>query len=518
MMNGYSYNIGISFSDVARANAGRVALKYPGGSTVTFSQLEALSNKIAHFLQAKGLKKNEVVAIFNNKSPEAYAAMLACLKTGIIYTNLDPNSPYQRIKKIIERCKPSIILHDIILPDVAAHIVSELGIDLIETGPSFVTAVEAYAADLPAAVNDITGSDPAYIMFTSGSTGFPKGAVITHGNLLNFIEWGRTTFNVASDDIFTNANPIYFDNSVFDFYVSLFSGAQLVPLTADITKDPFTLIREVEAAHCNTWFSVPSLLVYLLTTKALSASKLPGMKRFIFGGEGFPKPKLKKLYELFNGQATLYNVYGPTECTCICSSYVISEKDFEDMNVLAPLGFLAPNFSYVLLDHGEVSANKGELCLKGPNVGAGYYNDADRTAGAFIQNPANNNYNEIVYRTGDLVEVDMNGHLHFKGRADNQVKHMGYRIELEEIESVLNTLDHVDEAAVIYEKLGDGLGQIISFVSSPVITDEASIMMQLKNMLPDYMLPKKMFIMTELPKNQNGKIDRVALKEKRKAL
>lgn len=514
-MSGYIYNIGIAFSGMAAAKAGATALKYPGGKTVSYAALESLSNKIAYYLLAKGVKKGDVVAMFNNKSPIAYSCMLACLKTGAIYTNLDTTSPYQRIKKIIERCRPVQVFYDTMLPEVAESMATEQW-ETTCFDDAFEKAVDLYSDALPAEVNAVTGTDGAYIMFTSGSTGFPKGAVVTHANLLNFIEWGKAEFNVQPTDVFTNVNPIYFDNSVFDFYVSLFSGAQLVPFTADITKDPFILVQEVEKAQCNSWFSVPSLLVYLLTTKALSAGKLPDMQRFIFGGEGFPKPKLRKLYSLFNGQATLYNVYGPTECTCICSSYVVNEGDFEDMNVLAPLGFLAPNFDYVLLD--KTGDSFGELGLKGPNVCAGYYNDAERTAKSFIQNPENGNFNETIYRTGDLVEVDDKGHLHFRGRSDNQVKHMGYRIELEEIESVLNTLEHVNEAAVIYEKLGDGLGQIVSFVSSPVITDEAGIMNELKNMLPDYMWPKKMFILDELPKNQNGKIDRVALKEKRKAL
>jgi D-alanine--poly(phosphoribitol) ligase subunit 1 len=512
-MNRYTYNIGSLFPQVADAYANKVALKYPGGREVSFSELETLSNKIAHWLAEKGLKKNDVIAIFNNKSPLAYATMLASLKLGVVYTNLDTTSPYQRIKKIVERCKPILILYDVVLPEVADGLSGELQYKLTAFDEQFEAAIDTKSDKLPATVPSVTGSDPAYIMFTSGSTGFPKGAVITHSNLLNFISWGQAEFDVQPTDVFTNVNPIYFDNSVFDFYVSIFSGAQLVPFTSDITKDPFLLVKELESTGCNSWFSVPSLLVYLLTTKALSAGKLPAMKRFIFGGEGFPKPKLKKLFELFNNQATLFNVYGPTECTCICSSYVVTENDFSDMNNLAPLGFLAPNFDYVLLN--EKGPGFGELGLKGPNVGAGYYNDPERTSASFIQNPHNTDYNEVIYKTGDLVQVDEKGHLHFKGRADNQIKHMGYRIELEEIESILSTLKYVDETAVIYEKLGEGLGQIVAFVSVSGNEEVAEVMGELKGLLPDYMLPKKLFILEALPKNQNGKIDRVALKEKK---
>ena len=513
-MQQYIYNIGTFFTEVADEHAAKTALKYPDGTTISFQELDALSNRVAHFLVSKGFVKGDVIAIFNNKSPLGYACMLAALKTGIVYANLDLTSPYQRIKKIIERCAPKLILFDVdcdIKESVAA-----LQINCVELYNHFSDELNNFSDETYVTMSSVTGADPAYIMFTSGSTGFPKGAVITHANLLNFITWGQTTYNVTTDDIFTNANPIYFDNSVFDFYVSLFSGAQLVPITNDLARDPFVLVKEVAKAGCTSWFSVPSLLIYLMTTKAITKDSLPAMKRFIFGGEGFPKPKLKKLYDMYSGSARLYNVYGPTECTCICSSYLVNEGDFEDMNSLTTLGYLAPNFDYVIRD--ENADRVGELCLKGPNVGAGYYNDAERTAKVFIQNPYNSNYNEIVYCTGDLVAVDGEGKIHFKGRADNQVKHMGYRIELEEIESLLNTLAYVNEAAVIYEKLGDSLGQIVAFVSLLSAADDKQVTADIKGLVPEYMVPRKVIVLGDLPKNQNGKIDRVALKDLKKMM
>jgi D-alanine--poly(phosphoribitol) ligase subunit 1 len=506
----YIYNTGKLFSTVAQQYADKVALKYPDGKTVTYTELDKLSNKIAHYFIAKGLKKGDVIALFNNKSPLGYSCMLAALKTGIIYTNLDLTSPYQRIKKILERCSPKYIFFDIdcdLKKDIA-----ELNIPGINLYENFSEQLSGHDDKLPQVTDSVTGAEGAYIMFTSGSTGFPKGAVITHANLLNFIRWGQAEFGITSGDVMTNANPIYFDNSVFDFYVCLFSGAELAPLTNDITRDPFALVKAVAAAKCTTWFSVPSLLIYLITTKALTAQSLPDIRRFIFGGEGFPKPRLKKLYDMYHPVAKLHNVYGPTECTCICSSYLITERDFEDMNNLAPLGYLAPNFDYVLMNTDE-TGKFGELCLKGPNVGAGYYNDTERTAKSFIQNPYNANYNEVIYRSGDLVQVDEVGHLHFKGRADNQIKHMGYRIELEEIEAMLNTIPHVNEAAVIYERINESLGQIVAFAGAPAGTESSAVLNELKKLVPEYMVPRKLHVLEHLPKNQNGKIDKVALKE-----
>ena len=509
-MSDYLYHIGSLFAKVATENADRIALKYPDGSIVKYAELEETSNRIARFFVAKGLMRGDVIAIFNNKSKLGYACMLAALKAGVIYTNLDLTSPYQRIKKIVERCNPKLILFDTD-GEVKNEIVTA-GWHTADLDAAFEADINKYEGALPSVTANVTGADAAYIMFTSGSTGFPKGAVITHANLVNFIAWGQSEFGITKDDVFTNANPIYFDNSVFDFYVALFSGAQLVPLTNDIARDPFALMKAVAGAGCTTWFSVPSLLVYLMTTKVLAANTLPAMKRFIFGGEGFPKPKLKKLYDMYGSSAGLYNVYGPTECTCICSSHKITVADFDDMNNLATLGYLAPNFDYVLMN-ADASGTNGELCLKGPNVGAGYYNDAERTAKSFVQNPFNTFYKETVYCTGDLVQADHEGKLHFKGRADNQVKHMGYRIELEEIESLLSTLEYVDEAAVIYERMGDSLGQIVAFVAATAAVDDKQVIAALKALVPEYMVPRKLCVLPVLPKNQNGKIDKVALKE-----
>jgi len=234
------------------------------------------------------------------------------------------------------------------------------------------------------------------------------------------------------------------------------------------------------------------------------------IKRIIFGGEGFPKPKLKKLFDLFGNRIELYNVYGPTECTCICSSYKISVNDFENMEELAPLGRLSPNFDFVLINE---ESNIGELCLAGPNVGIGYFNDNDRTQNSFIQNPENNTYKDIIYKTGDLVELKQDNFLYFRGRADNQIKHMGYRIELEEIEYAVNNIKDVKEVCVIYNRINDLGGEIKAVVAVSNGLTEKNISNEIKEKLPDYMIPKKIIILDTLPKNQNGKIDRVKIKE-----
>jgi D-alanine--poly(phosphoribitol) ligase subunit 1 len=359
----------------------------------------------------------------------------------------------------------------------------------------------------------IVGTTPAYIMFTSGSTGTPKGVTISHANILSFLGWSIEKYKVTSEDRFSQVSPMYFDNSVFDFYTALFSGASLVPIKKEITKSPLELVKLIDSMQCTIWFSVPSLLVYLLTMRVLNDKTFQSVRVFTFGGEGFPKGELKKLYSIYGKQADIINVYGPTEGSCICSSYNISKKDFEDMSILAPLGTINPNFEYMIVDENmrEVeSGKKGELCLVGPNVALGYYNDSNRTAQNFVQNPKIRTHQDIIYKCGDIV-YEKDGLLCFSGRVDNQIKHMGYRIELEEIESALNGLKYISQSAVVYERVKSNYGKIIAFVATNEEVSESHIKNELLNFLPEYMMPNIIEIKEELPKNASGKVDKKTL-------
>jgi D-alanine--poly(phosphoribitol) ligase subunit 1 len=505
-----TWNLGLKFREVAAACANRPALQPSDAAPVTYGELDERSNQIAHLLCARGLRRGNVVAIFHDKSALAFAAMLACLKAGLIYTNLDPDSPWERIRKILETCEPAAIINSFAIPPHAGALEEQPAPILHLREPATSKKIHDPDVTPPAGMAEVTGADPAYIMFTSGSTGMPKGAVMSHSNVLNFIGWAQDRFEIGMDDVFSNANPIYFDNSVFDFYASLFSGASMVPISSDQTRDPRQLVGIINRQKCTIWFSVPSLLVYLLTTRALTGSDFLSVRKFIFGGEGFPKTKLKRLFDLFGGRADLENVYGPTECTCICSAHTIGPSDFADMQSLATLGFLASNFDYEILS-SDGPDHTGELFLRGPNVGLGYYNDPERTVKAFVQNPRHRRFADIGYRTGDLVRRDTSGRLNFVGRADFQIKHMGYRIELEEIEAALAVLPQVKESAVIYRKLGEGLGEIIGFAALAAPMPAEEIIQQVARIVPPYMVPKRVRLLEDLPKNANGKIDRIAL-------
>lgn len=508
----YTCNLGLRFREVVAAHPSRHALTRPDAAPTSYAEIDRLSNRIGRYLASQGVRKGHVVALFHDKSAAAFAAMLACLKLGAPYTNLDPESPWERLRKILKTCEPRLVINAFPgLPHVDVLVKEGLCpvIDLHSIGVQ--RDLQQLDGTELSETCTVTGSDPAYIMFTSGSTGTPKGAVMSHANLLNFIAWAQERFQITPDDILSNVNPIYFDNSVFDFYSAFFSGAAMVPVTPEEARDSRGLVRIVNAARCTIWFSVPSLLVYLLTTRALTAGDFPAVRKIIFGGEGFPKPKLKQLFELYRHRADLENVYGPTECTCICSAHTVREEDFADMHTLTTLGFLAPNFDYEILPSDPLVPDAGELFLRGANVGLGYYNDPGRTAQSFVQNPRHSRYADIGYRTGDVVWRDGSGRLHFKGRADFQVKHMGYRIELEEIEAALNTLPAVKESAVIYRRLGDGLGQILAFASLSNPADPGDLLAGVTGIVPPYMVPKRIIILEALPKNANGKIDRIAL-------
>lgn len=501
-------NLGLAFEEIARQNADRTALLYPtGGERISYRQLSLLVDRVAAALWAKGLRQGQVAAIFHDKSPAAFAAMLACLRLGIIYTNLDPDSPWERLRKILGTCRPRLVISGFQETPFGSALEAEGYGDILHLRD---LATLAPSEPLPLC-STIDAGSPAYIMFTSGSTGVPKGAVISHANLLGFIAWAKDRFAITPADVLSNVNPMYFDNSVFDFYSAIFSGAALIPITSEQVRNTRLLVRLISDAGCTLWFSVPSLLIYLLTTRALSASDFPSIRKIVFGGEGFPKTRLRQLYDLFGGRAELENVYGPTECTCICSAYTISADDFEDMRNLAPLGVPAQNFDFDILPLDEADQDIGELFLRGPQVGLGYYNDTQRRAEVFIQNPRHARYADIGYRTGDIVRRDERGRFHFKGRVDFQIKHLGYRIELEEIEAALGSVAAVMECAVIYQKFADGLGQIVAFavVSEPASAEQ--LQCKIGAIVPPYMLPRYVTILAFLPKNANGKIDRIAL-------
>jgi D-alanine--poly(phosphoribitol) ligase subunit 1 len=506
-MGGYHYNLGALFAERAGLAADAPALRYPGGD-IAHARLLRDAEAHAALLLRQGLGRGDVIAIAHNKAAASYALMLGALRLGIPYVAIDTASPAARNAHILRISGARALFVDEEAHGPAMReLADSAGIPalmLAEEAPAPTAAERAAQQEAMAAVD---GACIAYIMFTSGSTGLPKGVAVTHQNVLHFIEWGRQRFGIGQGDVFANLSPMYFDNSVFDFYVGLFNGAALAPVHRSLLTAPAALIAHVARMGCTIWFSVPSLLIYVTTMKALTAAALPAIRCIIFGGEGYPKTELVKLHRMYGGQATLVNVYGPTECTCICSAHDITEADFADMAGLPTLGRLNPNFDHLVLDEDGQPAAQGELCLIGPNVAAGYFNDPDRTAGAFVTLTEPARFMKRMYRTGDLVRQEA-GRLHFVGRKDNQVKHMGYRIELEEVEHGLARLPGVVQAAVVYHRGNAAYGKLIGFVAGSATAEEAALRRQLAQHLPDYMIPSRIIPVDHLPKSPNGKVDR----------
>lgn len=502
----YCFNPSQLFRKTVNRFYNRPAIAFDEKVSLTYAELDTLSDKAVRFLLSRGVSRSQPIGICLEKSASFYILLLAALKMGVPYFAMDPRNPVHRLKSILDQCGPSIVFsHDPFSTCLDPQ--QTINCPLEHELPEFLMHFDSGAvADLP----PVPGSNPAYIMFTSGSTGAPKGVVISNDNLYHFINWCCYQYGFTHDDIHTHLNPVYFDNSVFDIFSTFFTGGTLVPFTHEVLMSPLQMAKRLRDMKCTVWFSVPSLLIFCQNMRVMKPEFFGNLRRIIFGGEGFPKAKLKKLIDVLGPEIEYHNVSGPTECTCICSSYQVTDMDMADLTGLPPLGELIPNFYGLILDgDSEVSPGQtGELCLGGPCVGLGYFSQTGLTERSFVQNPLNNKYREIIYRTGDLVRRDVaNGKLYFVGRKDFQIKHMGFRIELEEIEQALNRCNGVSEAAVIYNP-DRGQGEIVALVAVNSSIQLKELTLELSSYIPKYMMPAKTLFLDSLPKNANGKIDK----------
>jgi len=505
----YYYNLPMLFSNVCQQNKRNIAIRF-SDKTYSYDQINSDSTKLASVLLSQGLKRGDVVAIINTKEYLSYILMLACIKIGVIYTNVDSESPPDRFRHIIDISKPSRVFSDHQCLDVLMQVSLDCGFSIEMISHLFTHESVVKYEEIEIISSLIDGDAIAYIMFTSGSTGKPKGVAISHQNILHFICWSITCYKIKSEDVIANVNPMFFDNSVFDFYSSIFSGASLVPIKKSIVSSAKSLVEYIDIMNCTIFFSVPSLFIFLTTMRVLTDKSFSKMRVITFGGEGYPKNELKKIYDLFSSRIKFINVYGPTECTCICSSYEISENDFQDLNGLPPLGSINQNFSFIIKNEKGEHDVDGELCLLGPNVGRGYYNNLEGTQKAFLEYTGSGHYRSKMYCTGDIVSL-RNNKLIFVGRKDNQIKHMGYRIELEEIELAIGLVPGVVQAAVLYQKSNTTYGKIVAYVAANQEVNAEVIRSFVARCLPSYMIPNSIILLEQLPKNQNGKVDKSAL-------
>jgi D-alanine--poly(phosphoribitol) ligase subunit 1 len=477
------------------------------GKSYTYGNLDKLSNQVSNLLLEKKMGPGNKIIISANKNIISFAGMFACLKIGCAYSFVDFGMPLERLNKIIDRCNPNLIVstNKKDLFKIKNRAKYFLGKNIIK---KFKTKIKDVI---------LKDSLPAYIMFTSGSTGFPKGVIIERKSILNFVRTSKDKFLIKTNDVLTNVNPIYFDNSVFDIYCSFFNGTKLVVFQEAEVKNPKKLIKILFEKKCTSWFSTPSLLIYLLKLKLINKKNFYYIKRIIFGGEGFPKTQLFELIKLLK-KKDFYNVYGPTEGTCICSSHLIKKKDFNDLNGYVTIGKIWRDFNFSIgnISGKKIKNTKGELIIYGSNVSQGYVGDPIQTKKSFVSSSEKLSKNKFLgYKTGDIVKnYEKNKNLYFVGRKDTQVKVMGYRIELNEIELSLNKIKHVNEAIVFVSSINNLNNKITAVISTKnKKLKKEEIYKELKKKLPYYMIPSNVYLVGNLIKNANNKIDRIKIKK-----
>ena len=442
--------------------------------------------------------KNEVVGIATNRGIHTIIAMLACIYAGTPYVIIDVESPIERIRKIIQVASFKLLIFD------EANVHHWEALDgypsiIVQEGCTLVIDEQG----LEDRKKQIISTDPVYILFTSGSTGTPKGTVIHHQNIVNYIEWFTTCFNISDQTRFASQTPFYFSMSVSDVFATLFTGAFLYIVPKSYFTFPIKLFDVMNQMEINTIYWVPSAYQMIAQMKVLDYVLPQHLQFAMFAGEVMPTKVLNYWMDKLP-QVSFANLFGPTETTDICTYYKINRRFANDE--ILPIGKACENLEVFLInDKGELAAPKeeGELYVKGSFVANGYYQNPEKTKEAFVQNPLNPYYPEMVYKTGDLCKYNAQGELVYLCRKDFQIKHMGYRIELGEIEAGCNALDEIKTAFCLYNGQKD---EIICCYVGKITQQDLNAKLQTK--MPYYMIPQRYKVLSQIKLNQNGKIDR----------
>ena len=446
-------------------------------------------------------KTRQPIAVLMDKTVESLTAFFGVVYSGNFYVVIDSMMPLDRIEKIFETLQPLALVSDYQHQEVAQKLHDKvyyfadlININIDEDGLSLIR-------------QQMIDTDPLYALFTSGSTGVPKGAILSHRSVINYATWYKETFDITDQTQFGSQTPFYFSMSVSDVYSTIMSGATLHIIPKSLFSFPIKLIEYMNIKKVNTIYWVPSALCIVANLKVLDYMALDYVDKVLFAGEVMPTKQLN--YWIHKIPNALYaNLFGPTETTDICTYYII-DREFKDDEIL-PIGKSCNNCDIFLLDennHEVLDNREGELCVRGSFLAMGYYNNEMKTKEVFVQNPLNKAYPEIIYKTGDLVKYNESGELIYITRKDFQIKHMGYRIELGEIEAAVNSLDKIQSSAVIFDEMKD---KIVLIYTGKI--DDISIMEGISLRVPDYMKPNVIVKVKVMPYNQNGKIDRKWLK------
>ncbi len=472
--------------------------------TVTFSGLYDEARIIGSGLTSFNCVKKPV-PILMEKNVLAIKLMMGVVFAGGFYVILDPNQPTARLDNILNTLEAEFL----ITTDEYNERASELSFS-----GKIVNAKDLCSGEINAeALSEVSrlhqDTDPLYVLFTSGSTGIPKGVVVGHRSVIDFIDEFTRIFDITDSDVLGNQAPLDFDVSVKDVYSGLATGATVELIPKEYFSVPVKLMDFLEERKVTNLTWAVSALSIVSILDGLSYKAPTTIKRIMFSGEAMPV-KHFNYWRSYYPEVRFVNLYGPTEITCNCTYYEV-DREFEAGDKI-PIGKTFPNEKVFLLDEEDKEVleygKEGEICVAGSCLALGYFNDPEQTKKAFVQNPLNRKWIETIYRTGDIAFYDENGDLCFASRKDFQIKHMGHRIELGEIESALEKIDEIKRSCCVFDEVKN---KIVCFYQGDI--DKKEIVKRAKAYLQDFMIPNIFRKMDALPVTANGKLDRKALKE-----
>lgn len=488
----------------------KTSIRYPektafqdSEKSITYGELWKQAEGTAAMLIRTFSRINEPVAVIIDRNVESICAFMGIAMSRNFYVPIDGDQPAARIHTILEQMQPFAVITAKPLPD---GVQVPDGISVIPYGALY--ADEAGKELIETVRKTAMDTDPLYAICTSGSTGTPKGVLISHRSVMDFIPVFVKTFDLSENEIFGNQAPFDFDVSVKDIYSTLYCGATMYIIPKVCFSMPKKLMDVLDEQKITTIIWAVSALCIVAGVNAFKY-KIPLMlRKIMFSGEVMPV-KMLNIWRAYLPEAVYVNLYGPTEITCNCMYYII-DREFEVTEKL-PLGIPFENEGVFFLNEDNRPIKKGEtgeICVTGTCLALGYYRNPETTRSVFVQNPLNQRYPEKMYRTGDLATLSENGEYYFAARKDFQIKHMGHRIELEEIEKHINAIPGVIRCVCIFDSERN---KIIAFYTGD--TDKTEIISGLKKYLPKYMIPNVYQKMESLPITKNGKIDRQALKK-----
>ena len=493
--------------ETAKRLPNKLALQDISGN-ITYQEYRSKSLAIAYKIVElnKGEMKKPIV-VYLEKGKEVLVSFMGVAYSGCFYSPIDTEMPQSRVDKILEVLKPEIVITTNKLKTnfekfnfYGSYIIYEETICSEEDE----TAVKPYT-------EKIIDTDLLYVLFTSGSTGVPKGVSICHRSVIDYTDWVTETFNITQKDTFGNQAPFYFDNSILDIYSCMKTGATLNIIPKKLFFQPVPLLEYIKYNKINTIFWVPSALIVVSKLKAFRNVDLSDtLKRVLFCGEVMPNKQLN-IWRKFLPNVTYANLYGPTEITDACTYYIV-DREYENHETL-PIGKVCRNMRALILNDDDKQCavgEQGELCISGTGIALGYWNSPEITAKAFVQNPLNTKYYDRIYRTGDLVYENEEGNIIFIGRKDSQIKLRGNRIELGDLESAAAAIENVASACALFDA---DQQEIVLFIETTAEIVARKFKVELKKYVPAYMVPGKIVTMEKFPHTPSGKIDRVGLRK-----